>query len=219
MTHLLYRAAGWVISALAENRLVPKQMLGNRSVKRIKFLRSLDIRGGVGAEIGVQKGFFSHVLIATLKPQRLHLIDPWYLLGKKWLWASGNKSTTKALRNVIYWFQEELTDRKVVLNIGFDEEVLANLPDRYFDWVYLDTSHEREHTRRELALLQRKVKPGGVIMGDDWFTHPDHHFFGQYEAIEEFRRENDYVMAYASDENHQWAIRLPVAQVASGHVS
>ena len=37
----------------------------------------------VGAEIGVYTGDFARRLFDTLEPRKLHLIDPWWQLGKK----------------------------------------------------------------------------------------------------------------------------------------
>lgn len=79
----------------------------------------------------------------------------------------------------------------------------------YFDWAYLDTSHEEQHTARELELLRTKVKPGGWILGDDWFESPDHPFFGEVRAIRAFCTKYEYELAYANNTDHQWALQLP----------
>lgn len=201
------RAVNMAVDFLAENRLLPKALLKHRESTRKKFLTSHLKAGGVGAEIGVQKGFFTHVMLDATRPSRLHLIDPWYLLGERWEWARGSKSTTKALKNVIYWFKSELACGDIVLHIGFDGVVLRDLPDDYFDWVYLDTSHAYEDTLQVLLLLKNKVKDSGIILGDDWFSSREHPFYGQYRAINEFVASNGYKLLTASDEDHQWAIR------------
>jgi SAM-dependent methyltransferase len=144
-----------------------------------------------------------------VQPDKLHLIDPWYLLGKRWPWASTHQSTFKALRNILYWFEDDLANGKIVLHVGFDEPVLQAFPDKYFDWVYLDTTHEEEHTRRELEILGRKVKDGGLILGDDWFEDPGHMFHGQLKAIQDFCQTIGAELKYASNIDHQWALRLP----------
>lgn len=195
------------VEALAESRLLPRSIMSRRPVRRNRFLRSLGIYGGVGAEIGVQKGFFSHALLHTLQPEQLHLIDPWYLLGDEWSWATGSKSTRKALANIRHWFRREMAIQRVVVHVGLDEAVLPTFPDNFFDWVYLDTSHSYDQTKQELALLASKVKRSGVILGDDWFSDPSHPFHGQYVAINEFVDESAYQFVYANDIDHQWAIR------------
>jgi hypothetical protein len=42
-----------------------------------RFLLGLLPRGSVGAEIGVWRGDFSAWILRTVRPARLHLIDPW----------------------------------------------------------------------------------------------------------------------------------------------
>lgn len=41
-------------------------------------------------------------------------------------------------------------------------------PDGYFDFVFIDSSHEHEQTRAEILLWQRKVKEGGILAGHDY---------------------------------------------------
>ena len=62
----------------------------------------------------------------------------------------------------------------------------TRFPDDFFDWVYLDTTHEYGHTRDELEILRTKVKPSGVIAGDDWHEDPAHLHHGVCRAVREF---------------------------------
>lgn len=114
--------AAFIVDVLSESRLLPHAVLAHRGAQRIAFLKEIGIKGGVGAEIGVQKGFFSHVLLKHIQPTKLHLMDPWYLIGEQWPWAIANKSTCKALRNILYWFQSELADGRIILDVGFDDQ-------------------------------------------------------------------------------------------------
>jgi predicted O-methyltransferase YrrM len=43
----------------------------------------------------------------------------------------------------------------------------CKLPDQYFDFVFLDSSHEYEMTKVEILLWWRKIKPGGILAGHD----------------------------------------------------
>ena len=62
---------------------------------------SLIPSGGVGAQLGVHKGHLTPGLIEWLEPDTLYVVDPWYLLGPKWEWAAGDKSTVNALARTI----------------------------------------------------------------------------------------------------------------------
>jgi hypothetical protein len=72
--------------------------------------------------------------------------------------------------------------------------------------VYLDSSHEYTHTLEELEILKHKVKPSGVIAGDDWQAEPSHRHHGVYKAINEFIDSNNYHVLYANESTKQWAI-------------
>ena len=63
-----------------------------------------------------------------------------------------------------------------------------------------------EQTKLELQLLQKKVKPSGVIAGDDWQPDPAHPHHGVYKAVQEVIAEGKYRILYADTYNLQWAI-------------
>jgi predicted O-methyltransferase YrrM len=102
--------------------------------------------------------------------------------------------------------EDELVSGQVVLLIQSDLEALAEMPDGHLDWVYVDTTHQHEQTVKELALLERKVKPGGVISGDDWQPDPAHKYHGVCRAVREFvDREKDAVLK-VDEKTQQWVI-------------
>jgi len=175
--------------------------------KRVAFLKEVIPKHGVGAEIGVFKGYFSPFLLDLTSPKKLHLIDPWYLLGEEWCWASGSRSTAKALARIVRENSHDLAGGKVVLNIGDDLKVLETFTVGYFDWVYLDTTHSYEQTVKELALLQSRVSRHGVIAGDDWHSDPSHRHHGVCRAVREFAKREGYEIVYSSDADWQWAIK------------
>lgn len=164
-------------------------------------------RGGVGIELGVQYGDFSDQVLRHAEPERLHLVDPWYLAGPEWTWEKTRpKSTIWALRHVLDRFADELVSGRVVLHIGTDLEVLQRSPDHHFDWAYLDSSHEYEHVRSVLELLDRKVKDGGLITGDDWVPDPAHPHHGVCKAVRGLVDAGAHELVYASEDDLQWAV-------------
>ena len=175
---------------------------------REPFVTGVLPRGGVGAELGIYRGEFTRELLDLTLPSRLHIVDPWYLLGPEWHWGKSRvRSTIGALQGVLGEFSRELVSGQVVLHVGDDLEVIPTFPDRYFDWVYIDSVHAYEHTRRELELLDAKMKPGGIIAGDDWIEDPDHPHHGVTRAVLEFVARTPYEVVYASTDDLQWAIR------------
>jgi hypothetical protein len=181
---------------------------GARNVRRIEVLSRFITPGGVGAELGVYKGYFSPVLLESLAPERLYLIDPWYLQGKQWPWARGNRRTVDALGGILRELEHELAVGKVVLQIDDDLAALTRMPDAHLDWAYLDTTHQYDHTAKELQLLTRKVKAGGIIAGDDWCPDPLHMHHGVYKAVREFVDGKAGTLVHADETSLQWILRL-----------
>jgi len=58
--------------------------------------------------------------------------------------------------------------REVKIHRMTSAEAARRLPDRHFDWVYIDGDHSKEAVYRDLSLYLPKVKQGGQIAGDDY---------------------------------------------------
>lgn len=94
-------------------------------------------------------------------------------------------------------FRTEILDGKVDVIKSDSIIALSQFPDKYFDWIYLDSSHSYEHTKRELEIAQHKIKPDGLICGHDytlgnwmiWIR------FGVIEAVNEFCSEHNFEFA------------------------
>jgi hypothetical protein len=63
--------------------------------------------------------------------------------------------------------------------------VLPKFEDAYFDWVYVDGNHSYDYVMRDLQLCRMKVKPGGIIAGDD-YTWGEQEGFPVKRAVHDF---------------------------------
>ena len=173
---------------------------------RSKFLEILP-KNSVGVELGVFKGDFSKKILEIVQPEKLYLVDPWWLLGQKtWRFSLINRSVVSGYINVVKNFEDELVNGKVEIKVGFSKNVLGEFPDDYFDWAYIDSSHFYKETLEELEILKNKVKDQGYIAGHDWEPDPSRKHHGVYKAVNEFINENPYEVTYL-DEATQWCIR------------
>jgi SAM-dependent methyltransferase len=181
---------------------------------RERFLRGLQ-KGAVCAEIGVFRGQFSEKILSVTKPRELHLIDVWWeLYGEHYPdWGAytdhGELPTRQAYEDTLSVVQRCAGKAVVKVHVGDDCEILETFPDGYFDWVYLDSSHQYEDTLRELEILSRKVKPDGVISGDDWKDDPVDPNHGASVAIQEFCAARHWHVD-ARDTFFQWRISRDV---------
>lgn len=191
---------------LKVNKALKKEHLVNRNT-RGPLIHKYIPKEGIGAELGVLNGQFSRVLLDFSLPKELHLIDPWYFLSSHWSWASGNNSTIEAVRRILKDFKTEIEEKRVFVHIEDDLVVLERFPDKYFDWIYIDSSHQYIHTVMELEIIKNKIKPNGIICGDDWRPDIEHRHHGVYKAVNEFIDKENYSLIYANADNLQWFIK------------
>jgi hypothetical protein len=156
----------------------------------------------------VFRGEFTRHIIRVARPRELHLIDGWWeLYGARFPdWGSYTEHGALETRQAYAEARRRTAGKPVKFHIGDDLAILPTFPDHFFHWVYLDTSHQYEHTMKELEILDRKVTH--VIMGDDWREDPgaDDSNAGGARAVRAFcerhgwrRLEPDLVFS-------QWAI-------------
>jgi hypothetical protein len=188
---------------------IPKNELQQKHIQNLKVLLDRESllnflpKRAICAEIGVNEGDFSKMILQQSIPSKLHLIDAW---GDPKRYHDGLKELVRDK------FKEEITQNIVELNIGYSTTVLKGFPDHYFDWVYLDTNHSYNVTAAELVALEDKIKSGGVIAGHDYIigNWADDCRYGVIEAVHEFCVNNNWELIYVTanlDESPSFAIK------------
>lgn len=93
---------------------------------------------------------------------------------------------------------------------GDSVEVMNTFEDNYFDWIYIDTDHSYELTKKELEVCSRKVKDDGYIALHDyiWYDYftsildDSDIYFGVVKAVNEFiLSRGDYEVKYLTLES------------------
>jgi hypothetical protein len=165
--------------------------------------------GGVGAEAGVFRGHFSEVILQVLTPTKLYLIDPWEKLGQFFDWG-GEYTVNKTLPTFTTRRDAELRARKFPdTETIIVEDFFPQCKDRILeplDWIYIDSSHDYDQTMLELTESAKLVKPGGMILGDDFYpmTTVAHH--GVARAVNRFTSTHPFEFVAAGPQA-QWCIR------------
>ncbi len=175
--------------ALSPRHLENSRLFANR----VELIKSLP-KGGVVAEVGVATGSFSNKILEFCCPQMLHLVD---------------LDTTQ--------IDPELRQRdNVTLHKATSVDALNSFEDESFDWIYIDAGHSFEDVWADVNAASPKVKPGGVIVFND-FAHIDP-FLGRYgvhRAACRFLVENDWTvhaMSFHPAALYDLAIRKPLKQ-------
>jgi hypothetical protein len=159
-------------------------------------------KNAVIAEIGVNKGDFSRKIIGICKPQKLHLIDSWHT----------ERYHDGLSLDVENKFSQEISNGKIKINRGLSTEIVDEFSDKYFDWVYIDTSHDYITTKMELEKYSKKLKDGGILAGHDYSmgNWGKGYKYGVIEAVHEFCVNNHWELIFLTadfTENQSFAIR------------
>jgi Methyltransferase domain len=175
------------------------------------FMRDYVAPGGIGAEIGVFWAHFAAVMAAEFQPAKLYLVDPWHKLHGAHYPSWGRYTNFGKLTTA------ETLDRArdletqypgvVEVRVDFGAAFLQAMPDGHFDWIYLDAHHAYGDVKADLTEILPKMKPGGVIMGDDYFTDPTSQHAGVKRAVDEFAVERGLDLVF--EKRNQFILRLP----------
>ncbi len=126
-------------------------------------------KGAVAAEIGVWEGKFSQKIVEIAQPRELHLIDPWLYQPEFGNTGFGRKKNEARMDEMFHEVTAKFAANPAVkLHRATSQDALAGFADGYFDWVYVDGNHNEPFVGQDLAMCRRKVKPGGIIAGDDF---------------------------------------------------
>lgn len=123
----------------------------------------IDMGFKVGAEVGVYKGEFSEKLAgAGLK---LYAIDPWRIY-KDYTNPRGQKRLDEQYehtKRILSPYSNAIILRKTSM------EAVEDFEDNSLDFVYIDANHEFRYIAEDLSEWFKKVRPGGIVSGHDYF--------------------------------------------------
>jgi len=176
--------------------------------------------GTVGAELGVFTGLFAEAILETVRPAVLHLVDPWWLaygeLYPDWgtYTAGGTLPTRVAHDAAVVRTEAARGDCDVHVHVSTSAGWLRSLPNASLDWAYVDSTHYYRETLEELILLRDKLRPDGIVLGDDWRPEPSDPHHGVFRAVHDLVRSGMWDVIRA-DEQLQWALR-PAAEYRRG---
>jgi SAM-dependent methyltransferase len=123
---------------LPEQALISAKLYSDREA----MLHALP-KGGIVAEVGVYRGEFSNAIARICKPAVFHLIDiDFGPLGD--------------------------IPMPVEKHEGDSSTVLSEFEPCSFDWIYIDADHSYDGVMKDLAAAHRALKPGGLLMCNDY---------------------------------------------------
>ena len=137
----------------------------------------------IGIELGVARGIYSERMIRSGKFNHFYGVD---------MYADDNHSVSQYIEAI---HRVGLHNPYTLFRMTF-EEALDIFPDDYFDFVYVDGyAHTGEEGGKTIEDWYDKVKPGGILAGDDYHER----WALVIESVNRFCEKNNYEVTVTTE--------------------
>jgi len=133
-----------------------------------------------GAEIGVSEGYFSEKMFEAIPNLELYCVDSWERYRGNRFDKNQNEHDRKyqiAVDRLSKYPAKILRERSM--------NAVVTIPDKWLDFVYIDGNHAYDYVMEDIIGWNRKVRSGGMIIGDDYY-HMEKG--GVFEAVNDYTR-------------------------------
>ena len=141
----------------------------------------------VGAEIGVERGLYSEIMLKVNPNLKLYLVD---------LWAQYPGYPDESDEKQIQHYREAKENLKTY-NVeyvrDYSMDAVKRFEDESLDFVYIDAAHDYAHVYEDIREWSKKVKHGGIIAGHDYGNNkkPSKGGYGVVPAVDQWVKENN----------------------------
>jgi len=117
----------------------------------------------VGAEIGVDRGYYSKTLCQANPGVKLYCIDPWEVYEQ----YVDIRSQAQIESNYLHT-QRLLKPYDCTIIKKTSREAVKDFAPSSLDFVYIDGNHKFEYVKEDLDLWSKVVRKGGIVSGHDY---------------------------------------------------
>jgi len=125
----------------------------------------------VGAEIGVSRGFYSKWLLYGVPGLKLFLIDPWMAYDE--YVEQHDADGQVILDDCLAHAHRRLDGKNVEFICKTSMVAVKDFADNSLDFVFIDGNHSFEYVIEDIAKWSKKVRPGGIVSGHDYWNSAD----------------------------------------------
>lgn len=166
---------------------------------RIDLIKLLP-NGTIGAEIGVQKGYFSVQILNEATVGKLFLVDAWKRQGPSYLDDETVGDQADNLRQTEHHIAGHIPGGRVEIIRAMSVDAATNWKGPPLDWVYIDADHSYGACYSDLVAWARVIKRDGSIFGHDYAEGGHGIKYGVIEAVRDFCEKYGWELTALTDE-------------------
>lgn len=117
-----------------------------------------------GAEIGTEKGVFAKTLLDNIPGLKLYCVDKFTVYP-----GYRDHQDQEELSYCFIEAHSRLFGCNVEFIREFSMDALSHFEDNSLDFVYIDANHEWPYITQDIYYWSKKVKPGGIVAGHDYY--------------------------------------------------
>jgi len=133
----------------------------------------------VGVEIGVRDGGYSKVLMDANPKLLLYGVDPYE--PHQGYRDHVRKATFEAFEKQAHEKLDGFENYHFIRD--YSDKAVERFDDNSLDFVYIDGDHSFYNATQDIELWSKKVRPGGIISGDDYFKHKGNARIHVYQVV------------------------------------
>jgi len=122
----------------------------------------------VGAEVGVDSGWFSLSICKGIPDVELYCIDAWTMYS-----AYRDKFTQIKMDAAKQGTISKLTRYNAHIVDRYSMDAVKGFEDGSLDFVYIDANHELPFVMNDIIEWSKKVRSGGIVAGHDYYETVD----------------------------------------------
>ena len=186
----------------------PIQRYYNREILMDKIKDHL-VSINIAIEIGTWRGDYAEVMCSKLNPNKFYAIDAYALYEGYDHHPDQHEFANMDNLDVLAAGASErvskmLPEGRSVLLREMSCDAVHTFADNSVDVIYIDADHKYETVLADIRAWYPKVKPGGILCGDDYIEGCNGIPFGVIEAVQDFATENNLKYAVTSGHNPSW---------------
>ena len=123
-----------------------------------------ELNFNVGAEVGVEYGYFSEFLCKANPNLKLYCIDAWTTYSG-WNDYNNQERLSEAQEQAV----ERLAQYNCEIIKAYSMDAVKTFDDNSLDFVFIDGAHDMQNVVNDISEWSKKVRKGGIISGHDYF--------------------------------------------------